>query len=480
VPLRCQTLEELNGFLLSNEHICAFLIGSSFLASLDIAAQRNLIKKLSVFSTFVWLRFQEDRLIDENPAVERLIATARCRVSPSLTTEVSFQNTPDLREKELSSIGEARKRLNDGEPHGLFIPGELSTLQLNLLGAAMSQYSKMRHFNPGAQLSKVTTRFLQGGQTGATVALVRVNDLRVPVIVKLDNKDLILDEARRFLTFIHRDNPELHPEVHLHADAALIVFGVISDPRAEPEQPAPTLEQQLTQFWYGEMYDPTAANDSKDLLSGFSNAVARLANLNKQKCSNNDFPCKANPYLENLKKMEAQGFDWGFDHRAIEARCQAEDLLSTMARAAVCHGDAHMRNILIRANQGFPIDYAYSGPGHPCCDLVRLELSVYLMRFVPVGDETELTALQRDLSILRLSLKELSSKYEHWFRCKTNELCLSMCVTARDTNAEVLQAHSLTWEHYLATKLLTAWQSLQIPGLQHSLARGVISAINNR
>jgi len=63
----------------------------------------------------------------------------------------------------------------------------------------MAQYSKKRRFDPRAELTRVRTKFLLGGQPGARVALVRVNHLRLPVMVKLEQKDLIVDEARRFL-----------------------------------------------------------------------------------------------------------------------------------------------------------------------------------------------------------------------------------------------------------------------------------------
>ncbi len=129
-----------------------------------------------------------------------------------------------MQERELPEITSARKRLGEGEPYGLFTPGELTALQLKLLGMAMSQYSKKRHFNPGLELTHVEAKFLQGGQTGAQVAQVKVDDLRVPVIIKIADKDFILDEARRFLTFVHRDNLELNPEVHLHSTAALILL----------------------------------------------------------------------------------------------------------------------------------------------------------------------------------------------------------------------------------------------------------------
>jgi hypothetical protein len=477
VPLRCPSVEALGEMISNNEEICAFLVESSFLSSLDRGQQAALINKLATYSTFAWLRFQEDALLQNNVEVGQLIASARCRTSQPEVTDVSFRDKAGLQERELASLISARSRLMEGEAHGLFIPGELAGLELKLLGAAMSQYSKRRRFNPRAELTQITTKFLQGGQTGARVALVKVNDLRVPVIVKLDKKESILDEARRFLTFIHKDNPDLNPEVHLHAEAALIVFGIIPDPNAEAEQPAPTLEQRLTEYWYDEMQDPVHCSDGTVLVKGLSDAAKRLAILNKQRCFDSSFVCRANPFLASLKKMENEGFSWGFDDKAIAEREKAERLLSLAGQQAICHGDAHTRNILIRREQGFLIDYAYSGPGHPCSDLVRLELSIYLSRFLQFGPEQELVALQRDLSIERLPLADLLLRHENLIRSKTNRLCLTMCVSARDIVGDVLAVHKLPWEHYLSTKLLASWQALQVPNLQHGLARGIIAAL---
>ena len=53
-----------------------------------------------------------------------------------------------------------------------------------------------------------------------------------------------------------------------------------------------------------------------------------------------------------------------------------------------------------------------------------------------------------------------------------------MCVIARDLALEVLEAHGLPWDHYIAAKVLNAWQSLQVSRLQQFLARSIISSIH--
>jgi hypothetical protein len=137
-----------------------------------------------------------------------------------------------------------------------------------------------------------------------------------------------------------------------------------------------------------------------------------------------------------------------------------------------------MKNVLIRGDEGFLTDYANSGPGHPCSDLVRLESAIYFSRFSPFGGEAELIELQRDFSIERLPLETMLNKYPGLFKSKSNQLALTLCVLARDCAEQVLAAHNLGWEHYLAVKLLTAWQSLQVPMLQQSQVRTVIASLS--
>jgi hypothetical protein len=478
-PLRCQTLEELDQMLATNEDICAFLVETSFLKSLVRDQQLKLIEKLACFSTFAWLRFQEDGLPMDEVEIGRVVARARCRPSGrAFTTELTIRDRSGLQEREIAVAKAVRNRLTSGGAQGLFTPGELNRLELKLLGAAMSDYTKERRFNPQAELTQVTTKFLQGGLSGARVALVTVNDFRAPVIVKLDEKDLILDEVRRFLTFIYKDNQELKPDVHFHGSAALIVFGIIPSIDGRGEQPAPTLESRLKDFWYGEMRSPARAAGDDLLVAGFKDAIRRLVLLNRQSCSTRDFTCKANPYLKSLKQMESEGFNWGFCQAKVERRDAAENTVKSAAEKAICHGDAHSRNVLIRGEEGFLIDYAYSGPGHPCCDLVKLESSIYYTKFIQFGTDAELINLQHDLSVERLSFDQLLRNFPGLLSSKTNQLALKLCVLARDSASEVLVAHNLTWEHYLAVKLLTAWQSLQVPTLQQSLVRGVIASLS--
>jgi len=475
VPLRYSSMNDLEIALSTNIGICAVLVSSSFLVPLNEGEQRGLIKTLAQFSTFAWLRIEDSRLIPSNVDVTELIREARCRTSPPDSLSILFSSMP-LQERELEYIENARRRLNSGRPRGLFTPGDFTDAELDLLGAAMALYSQHRQFGVKVELTSVRTKLLQGGKTGAKVALVKVNDLRIPIIVKIFQKEFILGEATRFLTFIFRDNKDLNPEVHMHGSAALIVFDVITANASQEILPAPTLHDRLEGFWSSEMESPSHCGDGAELMAGFESALSRLAALNSQPCPNSAFERFANPYIQGIKEMEREGFSWGFSKAAVERRNTAERLIDATSEA-VCHGDAHARNVLIRGEQGYLIDYAYSGPGHPCSDLVRLELTVFLNHFHPFGREADLIGLQRLISFDRLSFDELCSKFPQLVSSATNRLCLKMCVTCRDRVAEVLSAHKLDWNHYIAIKLASAWQALQVPSLQQAAARAIILAI---
>jgi hypothetical protein len=476
VPLRCSSVAELETMLARNVGVCSFLVENSFLAALSETEQRSILRRIAEYSTFTFIRLEEEKLLLSNHAVSELISSSRCRMNTNVN-ELAFRDRPNLQERELEYLRVARSRLHPGKLPSLFVPGELSDAELSLLSAAMSEFAQVRKFNPRVELSSVTTRFLQGGETGAKVAVVRANDLHVPVIVKIAEKSMILDEARRFLTYIFKDDPDLRPEVHMHGSAALIIFGLIPKPDLRVDSPAPTLDEELKNLWFLEMMDPKTNIADQAPLAGFRNAVKKLVRINSQECSDRSFPAKANPYISSIQKMETSGFDWGFGTTNLSLRSQAENILKAHVDAAVCHGDAHTRNVLIRGNDGFLIDYAYSGPGHPCADLAKLELSLFLGRFVQFGSEDQIVAIQRDLTE-GLEIEELLKKHSAGVCSKSNAVCLRLCSIARNGALDVLSKHKLGIEHYKAAKLLSAWQALQIPSLQPSLVRCVILCLN--
>jgi hypothetical protein len=475
VPLRSSSREELDRLLATNE-ICGFLVDSSFLRAVG-DQQADVLRQLAECSTFTFTRIQEDDLYASTPEVATLFSQTHCSVGPPTVEQLSFRDRSELQERELPNLIEARERLTVTST-GIFVPAELSEAEFRLLAAAMKRYAKARSFDPRAELTSARTAFMQGGAAGARVVLVKVDYLRYPVVVKVDSKSSILEEARRFLTFIQAHNQELRPEVHLHGDAALIIFDVIANSDVSHVIPAPTLASELDAYWFSEMKDPETHGNDAALVAAVRNAAERLAVVNILHNSDASFECRANPYVKGVRDMEDHGFNWGFTEAMRLHRDRCQSLLDEHKTVAVCHGDAHTRNVLVRGQQGYLIDYAYSGPGHPCADLTRLELAVFFSFFHPFGSEERVVELQRDLSTEGVGSQVLEQRYPDLCRSRSNRLCISLCTTVRDQVRAVLGAHGLDWKDYRATKVLSAWQALQVPTLQQSLVRSVIFALS--
>jgi hypothetical protein len=475
-PLRFDSVTAFDELLCVTPDICAFLIESSFLEGLDEAAQRTLFRRIGEYSTFAVVRCQDAGLRISHNEVGHIIAHAQCTANLPEFDHLNFADQRILQEADLDFLEAARSRLSFGRI-GRFLPEEISATQLRLLGVAMTSYTRRKRFNDRADVSTLTIRFLQGGEA-AKVALVRVDELPWPVIVKIDVYDQIKEEALRFRTFVEAHDRELHPEVHLHAGAALIIFDIIAAVTSGTAAPAPSLGSVLNAFWSAEIFGIPCSHDAGSIIDATIDASRRLAVLNKLQCTVSEFDVRANPHIELLKKVESAGFDWGFSREVIALRDRADELLYTNARVAICHGDAHTGNVLIQDHYGHVIDYAYSGPGHPCADLTKLELSIFFQSFHPFGAEGAIIELQRDLTNLANDVQYLLDKHSSLMKSRTNELCLRACIAVRDVMSTVLRAHRLPHEHYWAVKLLQAWQSLQISNLPQSLVRIVIQALS--
>jgi aminoglycoside phosphotransferase (APT) family kinase protein len=170
--------------------------------------------------------------------------------------------------------------------------------------------------------------------------------------------------------------------------------------------------------------------------------------------------------------------DLGFPHVFKDTRETAKQKFKERERAAVSHGDVHLRNILIRGDRSAHlIDFAGSGPGHPAVDLARLEVSLFTEFLRPVRPENDYTNLQRRLSIDGASFDDLVKEFELDNGPRINKLCVHGCVAARDSALQVLREHGGGRSDYLAAKYLIAWQTMLLHGRQAILTRSIVRAI---
>jgi hypothetical protein len=480
-PLVWDSYEKLKEDLRHNDDICACIVDQSALQDLDRDQQLNLFKDLAEYSTFLWIRVQEgSHLAVERSEVRRIVRSAWCLRERVPAECLSFQADSVLRAAELVDVARARDALR-ARDRAQFVPGELTLEESRLLVAAARAH--LRDLDPDGGpviLESLETEFLKGGHTNARVARVRPNQGGRPVIAKIDTKERVLDEVRRFRQFIQPWDDRLRPEAQFHAGAAVILFGLVPD-IADATRPADMLEERLRDLWNSQILggnDAALRFRAEALGRAITNAAHALGDLNGRRALAPGYPPVGNPPAGYFAKWDAVGLDWGLGEEARTARRNAELRFERLASAGVVHGDVHLRNILVRGEtEAHLIDYAGSGPGHPAVDLARLELALYLGPMRQLDPEPNCVAFQKSLSIEMTTVDGLAHAFPSLHKSYINAACVQGCVAARDNALRALRAHGGDERDYLAAKYLVTWQSLVMFGLNTGLNRSVIASL---
>lgn len=477
-PILFDNIDKLHQDLKSNSDVCACLVDSSFIKEMQESEQRHFIEELSSYSTFIWLRLDDTDLLINQDEVRNILKKARCQLTVD-AKDLSIQANSTLRQKEISELRRAQEILQIHQSIQI-IPGELSEEQSRILIAAAKEHARELRFAGEPTILKLVTKFLPGGRSDAKIALVGLTPEGQYVVAKIDDKNNVINEIKRFRLFIQQWDNKLQPKASFHGQAAVILFGLVSD-GASSRLPAPMLEKCLEDLWNNELFELTDGHtlelNAENIGNGLENMTQALFDLNSRKPELSEFP-PANLGMDYFKRLEKKNITWGFADLHRIARDKAEGKFNVQAGSARVHGDLQLRNILVQNNLNMHlIDYAGSGPGHPAIDLVRLELALYIGCLKQLEDESRYIKLQEDLSIKLFDYSKLAQDYPESFRIAINRVCMRGCVSARDNAIKAVKSHGGSQEDYLAAKYLIAWQNLSMEGRQSSLARSIISAL---
>ena len=481
-PLIIKTLADLYRLLQGDLDVCGFIVDGSFWAKLSATDQRAAVTAVAQFSSFPWLRIDTTNLHLSELEVADLVRTATADHRQVALHRLRLQAGGQLTGSQLAWLEASRESLIPDATYDI-APGEIEVDELRLLQCSLRSALSPK-VNSGAQIqiSPVRASFFSGGRTKAKVAKVLFGSALQPVVAKIDSKDLILQEADRFNRFIRPWDDNLDPKVFVHGNKGVIIFDLVAD-RVHPDTAAPMLERQFEQLWSQDLWTSFATQVSVEekqnaMSEGLQSAVEKLGRLNRRADNGGQFPNYASPVLDAVKDLEARGRSWGFSMPLVSARDAAEAQFKQLESHAVVHGDIHVRNVLLRDDrEAFFIDYAQSGPGHPCTDLARLDLSAFFAGFRPLADERTLAELQCDLSVRGLGKGALTQKYPSLMSFPTNVLYVDCATRCRREALDVLTHHHGGLADYLATKFLFAWMSLQIASLPTSLCRAVVEGI---
>ncbi|MBS1902312.1 MAG: aminoglycoside phosphotransferase family protein [Bacteroidetes bacterium] len=482
VPICLETAETALLQLSTNNDIVAVLIDSSVLKGLNKAEQTKLIGDLAVYSTFAWLRIDVSASHLSNHEIEAIVRSAQSRKDHVPSTILSLQNSPQIKESELESIFNAQHILNRHKRVN-FTLGDLTQGQSHLLvAAAYEMESRLRNYEEFT-VKSVEARFLRGGRTDAKLALVKTNDDGKYYVAKIDRKESLLRETQRFRTFIQRWDETITPELFIHGDSAVLYFKLVN--RADrTSQPAPMLWDVLELCWNKEIFPAMGTDElspayTANLESGLRNLCAHLAELNKGTSTNHDFTIYENPSVSQINDLEEKGYNWRLGPDFGAARTKATAILAAYRERGIIHGDVHLRNILVSAEESMHlIDFASSGRGHPAVDLVRLQCALMFSQLRQYCEEADIDQFVFDLSITRHDMSALIEKYPAVFGPSPHaRICLGGMVAARNNAVGVMESHGGGAIDYLAALFLVATQSLIMPELQQTFVRSVIRVL---
>lgn len=229
-----------------------------------------------------------------------------------------------------------------------------------------------------------------------------------------------------------------------------------------------------------------AKNPAKfeDLQYAITKAVEKLAALNRKPCPANGVRSYCWVKVEPLIELKKNSVEFAIHEGeapidilvvAESARQQVEKLNGK----AICHGDVHLRNVLLRLDrEPLFIDFANSGPGHPAFDLVRLEAALLFAHFRMVESEDKMVECFHTIFTTDTNLDDLKKAHPKLLASKTSCLAIHASIESRRTALDVLKNYGGSEKDYFSMKMIVACQSLTVPGFQEGAVRAGIRAIS--
>jgi Phosphotransferase enzyme family len=479
-PIRVSSLTELDSFL--GGAICGIVVDGSWWTVVPADQHESGLRRLLSFSNFIWLKIDEASLKKDVAAAFQTLCK-ECRFRDPLWNEVGFPMPSKLGAQDIQHLNAAASHLTAADRirfHSSEITEGEATV---LLGAIQKQQAGKYGLKP-IQIQRVDTSVIPGGQSLAKIVIVKPQDISSPFVAKIATQDLLKDEMLRFNTFIEPWQGQLRPELYIHHGVAVIFFALI-DGAEDQSKRAPTLEDRVIALGNKERNEH-ANNPAKieDLQHAVTKAVEKLAALNRKAYFANGVQSLCWVQVQPLVQLKKNNIEFAIHEGktlidilevAESARQQVEKLNSK----ATCHGDVHLRNVLVRLDrEPLFIDFANSGPGHPAFDLVRLEAALLYAHFRMAESEDKMVECFHAMFTTDSSLEDLKRAHPKLLASKTSCLATHASIETRRAALEVLRAYGGNEKDYFSMKMIVACQSLTIQGFQEGAVRAGIRAIS--
>jgi hypothetical protein len=479
-PLRVSRLELLQSLL--TQEVCGIVISRSWWAAIPTDQHVPLLQRLVRHSSFAWLKVDIDGL---HGVLDMRTLCREIRHEEPSTFECAFLDSCQITQLDLPAIRRASDLLTVASTIRLR-PEQITEDQARVLLGAASKHVAGRHPHGNFRLTRVETTHLAGGRSDAQVVRLRPDDGGAPLVAKIDTLANLEGEMRRFNEFVAWWDDALRPRIHFHAGTGLILFSLV-EAGGRPGQPAPTLEDRIESALFNELRDgETAGGPSEpDLTSLIDRAVTKLEGLNGRPCHKTSAKSFAWLGLEGLDRSLGRGINWSIadpDGRPLDVfaiRNWVGRTAAAFGNHGTVHGDVHLRNILVRDDrEPHFIDYAYSGPGHPCFDLVRFASAILFRCFRPTSDECEIAGLL--LAVLRGEDEEQLIRSNSMLTASIgNRLAIRALAKCMRASFRVLRLYNGKEVDFYCVQYVIACQSLLYLHLQTSVVRSVLSALGS-
>ena len=479
---RASSDENLQAYL-DKVDVCGFVIDGSYWEGRTGDEQAAVLGRVASYSSLATLIVDESGFSAADSIRELVDAQ---RLDPASHHEVIVRKGSLLTESDLPCLRRSAARLAPKVRPQLVLRGFSEPEVVTIIAAAKAfLHDAMHRSEPMASLGFI---MMTGGRSDAKVVRLYFDQFQLPVVVKVDAKGRILEEAARYREYIAINNTNgfLKPFVYFHGSIGVAIFSLVGD-GTQLDLPAPTLEDRILKAWSAEVwecpeYPANVDEQCNDIVQVAWKAADRLAFLNKIPCPT-PAPHAPLDYMRGsgLRNLVENGVGWASPDldwtRLGPLLDKAYDFLDTVGPRAIIHGDVHLRNILCQDRDANIVDYSYCGPGHPAFDLVRLECALIFGHLRQLDTEDSFLEFQRDMTLDLADEEELLQRFPNWFSSQTNRALLRAALYSRNRCIDVLAAHETDPIQYTAAKFALGCRSMDVPHLQTGLIRGTVRAL---
>jgi hypothetical protein len=437
------------------------------------------IRRLLSYSTFAFLRV-DLRGLREDVAIRLQAIACQVRFREPLASECALGQSAELSDLDIVQFDLVAALMATSQ-HCRFHPTEISEQEGSVLLAAVKRKVDNRHLFSNLEIQRVDTSLVVGGLSGARVFLLKPDDDGSPFVAKIDDIERLQEEMNRFHRFIQPWETSLRPELHIHGNIGAILFGLVQDAN-QGGSPAPTLEEclkRLSSIERGGSYPSALSFD--DLLFVVERTIAKLETLNRIRVNASGLVNRCWLGIDPLVTLESKGIEYeikcaGTKLNLIEMCRRARVHADRLNGMATVHGDLHSRNIVVRDREPFLIDYAVSGPGHPCFDFVRLLSSILFSHFIMMAEEREF----EDCLAMLLEGKgvaQMCAAFPVIFAARTNLLSIEATVRCRASAIAIAEYYGGDESDFMNVMFIVACQSLVRPEYQAGVVRTVLKSL---